>query len=117
MGVLQDINVYSCQRLINVSSTAPTLIAFGNPMQYVRIDNLSAGDVFLNPSQSCAANAATTDMYSITSCAGSNRASWEYWAPPVSTRMASADMTLGSVSIQTTSTGSGGQKIAILAMG
>lgn len=112
-----DINVFSCQRLINVGSTAGTLIAFGFPVQYLRIDNLGAVDLFLNPSQSCAANAPTTDMYSITSCAGSNRASWEYWAPPVSTRAPSADMTLGSVSLFTTSTSGGGQKIAVLAMG
>ncbi len=114
---MADINIFSCQRLINVSSTAGTLIQFGAPMQYVHIDNLGSVDLFLNPSQSCQASAATTDMYSITSCAGSNRASWEYYAPPVSTRAPCADMTLQSVAIFTTSTGSGGQKIAILAMG
>lgn len=114
---MSDINVFSCQRLLNINSTAGLLLQFGAPMQYVRIDNLGSVDLFLNPSASCAANPATTDMYSITSCAGSNRASWEYWAPPVSTRAPCADMTLQSVALFTTSTGAGGQKVAVLAMG
>jgi len=114
---MSDVNVYSCQRLISVNSTVGTLVAFGFPAQYVRIDNLGAVDLFLRPSQSCAAGTPSTDEYAITSCAGSNRASWEYYAPPVSSRAPCADMVLGSIALFTTSTGAGGQKVAILAMG
>lgn len=114
---ITEINLFSCQRLLNVSSTAATLVAFGFPAQYVRVDNLGAVDMFLTPSAGPTANAPSTDNYSITSCAGSNRASWEYWAPPVSTRTPTADMTLQSISLTTTSTSGGGQKVAVLAMG
>ncbi len=114
---MADINLYSCQRVISVSTTAATTLAFGFSAQYVRIDNLGAVDLFMVPSQSCAATTPSTDCYSVTSCTSAGRNSWEYYAPPVSVRSAAADMTLGSVALYTTSTGSGGQKIAVLAMG
>lgn len=110
-----DINVYSSQPAVNAGSTSPTLVQFGFQAQYVRIDNLGAVDLFFTPSASCAANAPSTSGYVITSCTSAGRNSWEYYAPPVSTRMPCADMTLGSISLFTTSTGA--QKIAVLAMG
>lgn len=114
---MAEISIYSCQRLLNVNSTAATSLIFGFPAQYVRIDNLGAVDLFLRPSATCSPTAPSTDEYSITSCAVAGRNNWEYYPPPVSYRQACADMTLGSLSLFTTSTGAGGQKISILAMG
>lgn len=112
---VSDINFFSSQPQVNNNSTSPLVVAWGFPAQYVRIDNLASVDLFFVASATCTANAPSTSGYFITSCTSAGRNSWEYYAQPVSTRAACADMTLQSLSLFTTSTGT--QKIAVLAMG
>ncbi len=112
-----EINIYSSQPGVSNATTCAFLVAFGFPAQYVRIDNLGSVDLFFTPSANANASAPSTGGYIITSCTSAGRNSWEYYAPPVSTRQACADMTLGSISLFTTSTASGPQKVTLLAMG
>lgn len=112
---VSEINLYSSQPQVSAGTTSPLVVAWGFPAQYVRIDNLGSVDLFFTPSANCSPNAPSTSGYLITSCTSAGRNSWEYYAQPVSTRMACADMTLQSLSLFTTSTSA--QKIAVLAMG
>lgn len=99
-------NVYSTTFLVGVNSTAGTVASFGFNSKFVRIQNLGAVDLFINVQNSSGISSTTgTGQFCISSCA----ASWtclDLFAP----------ISLAGVGVISTSTGAGGQRVAILAL-
>lgn len=99
-------NVYSCSAAVNVSSTTGTVHTFGFAAKFVRIDNLSAVNMYLNPQNA----AASTTGYYISTCQAEQVFEWYDSGRQTLTAWA-------GVGLMTTSTGAGGALANVFAIG
>ena len=102
-------SVYSDSPALVASTGNQFVCSFGFLARYVRVDNLTSGNLFLNVNNA----AASTSGFFITSCAATDLNTFQYIEPGATQRA----VLMSGVGIVSTSTAAATNVISVLALG